>query len=179
MTLFPKRSGEKYDAMKRTNPKLFDTQCKLCHKPRPANAGPKYKHKEPIHQDARGRPFPKKPPKRKKVLARINKQRVRIETRVKSMLYLAEKGCEICGERDPRKLEYDHIDPAKKRQTISRFITDGYTWASDSFRAEIRKCRILCANCHRVHTIEQQGYYSSDPVQRTLAQLAKKYKFRP
>ena len=109
---------------------------------------------------------------------RENKRRTRIETRIKSMQYQAKKGCHKCKEHDPRKLEYDHKDPAIKTRTVSELITDGYPWSSSILRNEIRKCRILCANCHRVHTIKQQGYYAAESVKTCLRELAAHHQFK-
>lgn len=174
---FPKRGGLTYEKLKATDPRRYDTQCKLCKKPRPSDAGPDYVHKEPKTPGI-GRPKKKKTKQTRKVAAR-SKQQVRIETRVRSMLYLSARGCEECGERDPRKLEYDHKDPVSKTRSVSRIITDGYSWAADSLREEVRKCRVLCANCHRVHTIKQQGYYASSTVKKALRGIASQYGFRP
>ena len=176
-TRFPKRGGPSYERRLTTDPKRYDRQCKLCKKPVPANARADYDHKEP--KCRAGRPKKKHSQKRSLETARLTKQQVRIDTRVKSMLYLSAKGCHKCGERDPRKLEYDHKDPADKTRGISRLITDGYSWGSAVLRAEIRKCRVLCANCHRVHTIKQQGYYASDSVKEMLRDIAAEYGFEP
>lgn len=171
-TRFPKRGGPSYENKKATDPKRYDTQCKLCKKPK----GPR-PHTEP---KTRGMGRPKKKKKTRRISCLTPKQRklrTRNETRIKSMLYLSEKGCCKCHERDPRKLEYDHRDPLKKDRIVARLIVDGYSWASAVLRSEIQKCRILCANCHRVHTIKQQGYYSTPPVQECLKGIAKKYGF--
>jgi hypothetical protein len=179
---FPKRSGLKYDKIKTYDPRLYGKQCKLCLKPRPANAGPDYVPKEPKYPAGRPKKTPLERLRKKQAIRRakaLTMQQLRVVTRIKSMLYLSSKGCEECRERDPRKLEYDHIDPSEKKRGVSRYITDGYSWSSDILRAEIRKCRILCANCHRVHTIKQQGYYASDAVKTALDKLSKKYGFKP
>lgn len=186
-TQFPKRGGLTYEKMSPLNPKRYARQCKLCMKPVPANAGDDYEHKEPVNK-ARSIGTKKGLAKKKKKTRKKRsdasglspaelKQKTRIETRIKSMLYLSERGCECCGERDPRKLEYDHKNPANKHRGISRLITDGYSWSSAVLRREIRKCRILCANCHRVHTIKQQGYYASPEVQNSLQLIADDYEF--
>lgn len=178
-TLFPKRGGPTYEKIKPTDPRRYDSQCKLCKKP------------VPVGTDRKDLTEPKLPggrPKKKKSKRRADwkgltpaeaKQKTRAETRIKSMLYLSGKGCCKCGERDPRKLEYDHKDPSTKHRGISVLITDGYSWASAILRAEIRKCRILCANCHRVHTIKQQGYYANPAVKKALRDIATKYGFKP
>jgi 5-methylcytosine-specific restriction endonuclease McrA len=62
---------------------------------------------------------------------------------------IAYKGgkCEICGYiKCIDALEFHHIDPAKKDFNISN---KGYTRSWDRVKAELDKCMILCANCHR------------------------------
>ena len=75
-------------------------------------------------------------------------------------ILLAEKkknGCERCGfqAEDPCQLELDHIDPDTKhvtrtgrRQNPSSMIT----YSVELFSAELDKCRVLCSNCHRLHS---------------------------
>lgn len=175
-TRFPKRGGLSYEKLKATDPKRYDSQCKLCKKP----ALPGQKRKDVAEPKTAGMGRPKKRATRSDwsgLSPKDLKQRTRIETRIKSMLYQSEKGCCECGERDPRKLQYDHKNPADKHRGISRLIVDGYSWSSSILRAEIRKCRILCANCHAVHTIKQQGYYAHAPVRRTLKSIAAEYGF--
>ena len=104
-----------------------------------------------------------------------NKRRARRRARIKSIQYLASKGCCDCGERDPRVLEYDHRDPEQKEYNIAKLLADGLSWASEKLRTEIRKCRVICANCHRKHTIDQQGYYGHDDVQAALQEIYGRY----
>lgn len=183
---FPKRGG-RYKDLKATDPKRYDTQCKRCKKAkRPGQKREDVPEVRPLARVQAKRRGDKtrqareaqKRTKAEKLTASQYKQKVREETRIQSMLYLAEHGCEECGERDPRKLEYDHKDPSDKKRVIARLITDGYSWTSNVLSTEVAKCRILCANCHRVHTIKQQGYYAFDSVQATLGRLAARYKFR-
>jgi hypothetical protein len=62
-------------------------------------------------------------------------------------------GCELCGETDPFVLEFDHIDPSKKKYGITKLICSAA--ALSTLIEELDKCRILCSNCHRRHTHEQ------------------------
>jgi 5-methylcytosine-specific restriction endonuclease McrA len=71
--------------------------------------------------------------------------------------YLSDKACLHCGESDPIVLEFNHIDPASKRNTVSDMVRKGISIAT--LMAEIEKCEILCANCHRRHTTKQFGYH--------------------
>ena len=68
-----------------------------------------------------------------------------------------KNGCEECGEKDFRVLEFDHIDPSKKKFCISLAIHGKYSLPT--VKREIEKCRVLCANCHKKRTAEQQGWY--------------------
>lgn len=55
-------------------------------------------------------------------------------------------GCALCGETHPRCLEFHHIDPkGKDFQLGNSFSRVGITKLVE----EIRKCILLCANCHR------------------------------
>lgn len=70
--------------------------------------------------------------------------------------YLEGKSCISCGFADMRALEFDHIDATGKRFGVARAINSGYAWSE--IEKEIKKCRILCANCHRIRTAEQFGW---------------------
>jgi hypothetical protein len=59
----------------------------------------------------------------------------------------AGEGCVECGETDPECLDYHHRDGTEKEMTISEMVTYGYS--KTKIRAEMAKCEILCANCHR------------------------------
>lgn len=66
--------------------------------------------------------------------------------------------CVICGETDYRVLDIDHIDPSTKlleRKKSGNWINRFKDWESNK-----GNLRLLCANCHRIHTWEQMGYCS-------------------
>ena len=68
-----------------------------------------------------------------------------------------ESGCECCGFKDKsltRYLEFDHLDPCLKIASITDMITLGYSL--QQIIEEIKKCRILCKSCHKIHTDEQR-----------------------
>src|SRR5690606_10576655 len=64
------------------------------------------------------------------------------------------RGCARCGYREhAAALDFDHKDPNKKKFNIST----RYIHATDSdLMAELNKCEVLCANCHRVRTFEEK-----------------------
>jgi 5-methylcytosine-specific restriction endonuclease McrA len=78
--------------------------------------------------------------------------------RVKNMKllwnFLSDHPCK-CGETNPVVLELDHL--RNKKYNISDVIYC-HTWLS--IQKELKKCQVLCANCHRKKTAKQLGYYS-------------------
>ena len=64
------------------------------------------------------------------------------------------KGCSHCGYKDnPAALQFHHVDPSKKLQNVSMIRRSSYSqWKV--IKAEIRKCIVLCANCHSIETKE-------------------------
>lgn len=76
----------------------------------------------------------------------------------------SKKGCSICGERNPIFLDFDHIDPETKRYKISSLYS--YSW--DNIFKELNKCRVLCTNCHYLHTHNSGIVSRNMQVKRTL-----------
>lgn len=55
-------------------------------------------------------------------------------------------GCGICGySRCAAALDFHHIDPKGKDFAFGRYQSKAWKWIV----AEIKKCAMLCANCHR------------------------------
>ena len=61
--------------------------------------------------------------------------------------YLRNHPCIDCGESDPIVLDFDHRDGTEKYRGVSDIVTCGLP----IYRviAEIEKCDVRCANCHR------------------------------
>ena len=78
------------------------------------------------------------------------------QTRSYQMMYtyLSTHPCIDCGEIDIRLLEFDHVR-GHKMANISRLLTQGRNWSI--IEAEIDKCEVRCANCHRLKTFERGG----------------------
>ena len=57
-----------------------------------------------------------------------------------------KSGCIKCGEKRPYLLDFHHLNPEEKINTIAHMIKSS---SYDSLKNEIDKCVILCANCHR------------------------------
>jgi len=67
-------------------------------------------------------------------------------------------GCKLCGNKDFRVLDYDHINHKDKLYNISSLWK--WSFSIEILKTEIRKCQVLCANCHRIKTYEEQEYNS-------------------
>jgi hypothetical protein len=61
--------------------------------------------------------------------------------------YKSSRPCVNCGESHPACLDFHHIDPLTKRMEVSKMVNIGLC-VEDILR-EIKKCIIVCANCHR------------------------------
>ena len=68
--------------------------------------------------------------------------------------YLRDRKCIDCGECDVRLLEFDHV-LGQKVDCISEMI---YHSTPEKLAAELKKCEIRCANCHRRRTANQRGW---------------------
>lgn len=73
-----------------------------------------------------------------------------INTKKRNKEYILEfkssNPCSNCGEEDPRCLDFHHIDPKSKVLEVSKLAHNG---CIDLVKLEIKKCIMLCANCHR------------------------------
>lgn len=58
--------------------------------------------------------------------------------------------CERCPENDPYCLDFHHLDRKTKSNTVSYLATN--VFSKEEIKAEIDKCIVLCANCHRKQT---------------------------
>ena len=62
------------------------------------------------------------------------------------LVYISGNQCCICGyNRCLQALEFHHLDPAQKDFTISKNPNTSFDKAIE----EIKKCILVCANCHR------------------------------
>ncbi len=86
------------------------------------------------------------------------KREKRIYLQLLAYRYKRMCGCMNCGNKEPIVLQFDHRDPETKITTISQMISDRYPLSV--FKEEIRKCDILCANCHLLKTAKDYNYFS-------------------
>ena len=71
-------------------------------------------------------------------------RRVRRENQLRLLEYLQQHPCVDCGETDPLVLDFDHV-----RDKVAAVTRIAWTSTWTKVRAEIEKCEVRCANCHR------------------------------
>lgn len=66
-----------------------------------------------------------------------------------------DRGCADCGYRGhPAALDFDHLPGVKKEARLA-CMAAGATKAK--IDAEIAKCEVVCANCHRIRTANRRN----------------------
>lgn len=78
-----------------------------------------------------------------KVRSNMKKRRTFLSNLIQNKKHLS--GCVFCFESEPVVLDYHHVDD--KLFNISRMVRDRLT--IEAIEAEIEKCVVVCANCHR------------------------------
>jgi hypothetical protein len=67
-----------------------------------------------------------------------------------------ERGCADCGyNAHAVALDFDHT--GAKMKGVSAL----YVHSLETLMAEIAKCEVVCANCHRIRTAQRAGWPSS------------------
>lgn len=79
--------------------------------------------------------------------AKVKATRQTIKARNKGLVdrYKRMCKCSNCGEADPVVLDLHHVDPDGKDANPASLIGGSL----EVLRTEIRKCTVLCSNCHR------------------------------
>ena len=68
------------------------------------------------------------------------------------VISLKQKPCMDCGIQYPYYvMDFDHRNKKTKLTTISRMI-NFHSYSKEKIIKEIKKCDLVCANCHRIRT---------------------------
>lgn len=73
--------------------------------------------------------------------------------------YLLTHPCVDCGEADLVVLEFDHVR-GEKAANVSKLVHDKNI---ARLKAEMEKCEVVCANCHRRRTAQRAGFWRVMP----------------
>lgn len=96
---------------------------------------------------------------RAKYTAKRNAQRLRLRTLIR---HHKDKPCADCGIKYPHYvMDFDHVDPATKLFDIGVAKSK---MNESVVLAEIAKCDVVCANCHRERTYGAGRRRTSKPI---------------
>lgn len=84
---------------------------------------------------------------------RSKARRVKSQQNNKDFVDSFKTECSACGLTDKRVLDFHHIDPSTKSKAVGSMRVAGYSHIN--IKAEIDKCILLCANCHRIQHYEE------------------------
>lgn len=71
----------------------------------------------------------------------------RKRTKIRMLAAMGDE-CQICNySKCPEALEFHHIDPSEKDFSFGKVYASPKSWKK--ICAELKKCVLLCANCHR------------------------------
>lgn len=109
---------------------------------------PRDKAKNNAYQKAYYRSHPK---------VQQDKKRRALERRKRILVWFYATFADIlkckCGENHPACMDFHHRDPSTKTASVSNLVRCGSSKAR--IKAEIAKCDVMCANCHRkFHAVE-------------------------
>lgn len=92
----------------------------------------------------------------RRAVAQVARKRQLNRERIRE--YLLEHPCMDCGETRLTVLEFDHRDPRAKLRDVA-WLAMRRSWKT--VLAEIEKCDVRCANCHRRRTARERGWSRS------------------
>ena len=91
-----------------------------------------------------------------KARARAHDTKTKESVRQFLLAYLSEHPCIDCGEIDPIVLEFDHREGTNKAFNLGEACNRSMSLTS--VKAEVTKCDVRCANCHRRVTYRRAGH---------------------
>ncbi len=69
--------------------------------------------------------------------------------------------CADCGERHPATLHFHHLNSEDKMFNIADAVRKGFSL--DKIKKEIKKCIVLCANCHAIRHFNKRNKKQTSP----------------
>ena len=85
------------------------------------------------------------------------------------------KKCSNCGKKGEEILDFHHVNPNKKKYSISRMVSLGCS--KGKIAREISKTIILCSCCHRIHHDQERAIQGKkrnlSKIQKVISALKK------
>lgn len=67
--------------------------------------------------------------------------------------YLSKQKCVDCGDDRILVLQFDHLEPRNSGKCVTEMV---YTHGLEKLKEEIKKCEVVCANCHSIRTFTRK-----------------------
>lgn len=101
-------------------------------------------------------------PQRQKSIPGLSKTRKSLKRRKHQLVLAMGGGCCICGyNRCERALDFHHMDATTKNFSICQYL-----WLPlGELLEEVRKCVLICSNCHREH---HEGLISDETLKEKM-----------
>jgi hypothetical protein len=68
--------------------------------------------------------------------------------------FKATLACINCGQNHPATFDFHHVDSSTKEESVNKLLKNR---AFKRAMEEIKKCVVLCANCHRIHHHDERA----------------------
>ena len=116
-------------------------------------------HKCPIQR----KEYKQKHHQRTKVKKRMQQNKLKDKRKIFVLEEMQRRGgkCAKCGFSDIRALDWHHLDPTEKVDSISNLERNRVNM--DKLQAELDKCELICANCHRIEE-ERLGNWTKNKI---------------
>ena len=85
----------------------------------------------------------------------VNRNRIHRKTQREFVSALKSGPCIDCGKRfPPYVMDFDHRNEDNKHGNIGTLVSQSY-YTIEKLMDEIKKCDLVCANCHRIRTYQR------------------------
>lgn len=117
---------------------------------------------KPLQEYARHYSYADRLDTRCKACEKIRRDKNRWDNKAFVRRFKTMKGCENCDFKghhsayDLAHLEMGTKDNSGSQVKRSRQAVD-YDWGRARLKTEIKKCKVLCANCHRIETYNERN----------------------
>jgi hypothetical protein len=79
---------------------------------------------------------------------KVRNKKTKAKEKAKWYIFKSTLKCTDCGFFHIAALDFHHEDPSTKEGNVHNYISNGQFAKAYE---EIKKCIVLCANCHRIH----------------------------
>lgn len=90
-----------------------------------------------------------------RLVTKIRTKKIKDNSQQKLLEYYSTHPCVRCGEANILVLEANHLKD--KFMDISQMLVHKISW--NKIEIELKKCEVLCSNCHKIFTHEQNNSY--------------------